>query len=165
MGTKHARKKAARQRATAVASAEQGTTAQARSASTDTEHTAVTDRRGTPLAADCTQSAAAHVLQETAKSAHNSLGASRPLLQQPTVGTSHAAAQSDWWRCPLSGRVMRDPVLYGSGGHSFEREVLEQWLAANPGVDPLTLRALPLGGGNVLTNHALRNMIQQLQLS
>ena len=58
---------------------------------------------------------------------------------------------------------MREPVLYGSGGHSFERAALEQWLAANPGVDPLSQRPLPRGRGGVVPNHALRNLIQQLQ--
>jgi U-box domain len=59
---------------------------------------------------------------------------------------------------------MRDPVLYGSGGHSFKREALEEWLAANPGVDPLTRQPLPFGAATLLPNHALRNMIQQLHL-
>ena len=60
---------------------------------------------------------------------------------------------------------MRDPVLYGSGGHSFEREALEQWLAASPQVHPITKESLPSGEGNVVPNHALRNLLQQLHLS
>jgi U-box domain len=59
---------------------------------------------------------------------------------------------------------MRDPVLYGSEGHSFEREALERWVATNPGVDPLTGQPLAPEGNRVLPNHALRNMIQQLRL-
>ena len=59
---------------------------------------------------------------------------------------------------------MRDPVLCGGGGHSFEREALEQWLTTNPGVDPLSRRPLPPGREALLPNHALRNMLQQLQL-
>jgi U-box domain len=81
-----------------------------------------------------------------------------------TPAADHPAAESDWWRCPLSGEAMRDPVLYGSGGHSFEREALKQWLAANPGVDPLSRQPLPLGRDTPLPNHALRNVIQQLGL-
>jgi U-box domain len=58
---------------------------------------------------------------------------------------------------------MHDPVLFGSEGHSFEREALEEWLAAHPGVDPLTRQPLPFGASSgMLPNHALRNMIQQL---
>ena len=60
---------------------------------------------------------------------------------------------------------MRYPVLCGSGARSFEREALEQWLAANPGVHPLSGQPLPPGeGSTVVPNHALRNVIQQLQL-
>ncbi len=60
---------------------------------------------------------------------------------------------------------MQDPVLCGSGGHSFERDALDQWLAANPGVEPLSGQPLPPGAGSdILANHALRNMIQQLGL-
>lgn len=43
-----------------------------------------------------------------------------------------ALAASDWWRCPLSGRVMRDPVLIGSMGDSFEREALEEVAGSQP---------------------------------
>jgi U-box domain len=60
---------------------------------------------------------------------------------------------------------MRDPVLCGSEGHSFEREALEQWLAAHPGVDPLSRELLPPGAGVIVPNHALRNLIQQLHPS
>ena len=91
-----------------------------------------------------------------------------PCAEPPPYSTMNASSnvntETDWWRCPLSGSVMRDPVLYGSGGHSFEREALERWMAANPGVEPLTRQPLPPGGGGVLPNHALRNMIQELQL-
>ena len=59
---------------------------------------------------------------------------------------------------------MRDPVLCGCEGHSFEREALEQWLAANPGVHPLSRQPLQAGEDSMLPNHALRNMIQQLSL-
>ena len=60
---------------------------------------------------------------------------------------------------------MRDPVLYGSGGHSFEREALEQWLAAHPGVHPISGQPPPPEGSSVVPNHALRNLLQALHLS
>jgi U-box domain len=82
---------------------------------------------------------------------------------KPAAHTA-AMAGSDWWRCPLSGQVMQDPVLYGSEGHSFEREALECWVAANPGVDPFTGQPLPPEGNRVLPNYALRSIIQQLRL-
>jgi U-box domain len=91
---------------------------------------------------------------------------STPLVQQVRVGAGDAAVQADWARCSLSGKMMRDPVLFGSGGHSFEREALEEWLAANPGVDPLSRQPLPPEcSGAVLPNHTLRNMIQQMHLA
>ena len=86
------------------------------------------------------------------------------MSQQPAAAADHPAAEPRWWRCPLSGKVMRDPVLYGDEGHSFERAALEEWLAANPGVDPLSRQPLPPGASNgVLPNHALRNLLQQMQ--
>ena len=86
------------------------------------------------------------------------------MSQQPAAAADHPAVQSDWWCCPLSGKVMRDPVLYGSEGHSFEREALEEWLAANPGMQPLSRQPLPPGTSNgMLPNHALRNLLQQMQ--
>ena len=79
------------------------------------------------------------------------------------AASDYPAAEPDWWRCPLSGEVMQDPVLYGSEGHSFERAALEQWLAANPGVHPISRQPLlPGEGRDVLPNDALRNMIQQM---
>ena len=84
-------------------------------------------------------------------------------LQQPAAAADHPAAEPDWSRCPLSGKVMQDPVLYGSEGHSFERSALEQWLAANPGVHPISRQPLlPGEGRDVLPNDALRTMIQQM---
>ena len=83
-----------------------------------------------------------------------------------SMGAAVATARTEWLRCPLSGSIMRDPVLYGSEGHSFERAALEQWLAANPGVDPLSRQPLPPeSGGAVPPNHTLRNMIQQLHVA
>ena len=99
-------------------------------------------------------------------SMHETPGAAKlPLPHTTVTATSNINTETDWWRCALSGAVMRDPVLYGSGGHSFERAALEQWLAANPGVDPLSGQPFsPAGGGTLLPNHALRNTLQQLQL-
>jgi U-box domain len=95
---------------------------------------------------------------------HETSCAELPLPHSTVNASSNVNTQTDWWRCPLSGSVMRDPVLYGSGGHSFEREALEQWLAANPGVDPLSGQPLPPEGGDLVPNHALRCLIEQLHL-
>ena len=114
-----------------------------------------------PAGADAAQLDAA---QATASSSCDDPSVLEAPLQS-TAADHMPAAQSDWWRCPLSGRVMRDPVLYGSSGHSFEREALEEWSEANPGVEPLSRQPLPPGSTcALLPNHALRNMIQQLRL-
>ena len=59
---------------------------------------------------------------------------------------------------------MRDPVLWGTEGQSFERKALEEWLAAHPGVHPLTRQAVPPEACSVVPNRALRDLLQQLQL-
>lgn len=78
-----------------------------------------------------------------------------------------AEAFPQWCRCPLSGGVMRDPVLLGGGdGTSFERAAVEAWLEAHPGVAPLTLQPLPPSSQlHLISNHALRQMIQQRSIS
>ena len=104
-------------------------------------------------------------MQSAARSTSGGSGIALEPLQPPAVAAGCPAAEADWWRCPLSGEVIQDPpVLCGSGGHSFQREALERWLAANPGVHPLSRQPLPPGEDNVLPNHAVRNMLQQLQL-
>jgi U-box domain len=115
-------------------------------------------------AADAPRPEACAAPRTTAASGDGGPDAAVPPLQHAAVDVADAAAAQDWWRCPLSGGVMRDPVLYGSGGHSFERAALEQWLAANPGVDTLSRQLLPLGGDDLLPNHALRSLLQQLHL-
>jgi U-box domain len=103
--------------------------------------------------------------QAAAITAQSSPSGGRLPTQQST-GATAATAGREWLRCPLSGSFMRDPVLFGGEGHSFEREALEEWLAANPGVDPLSRQPLPPeSSGAMLPNHALRNMIQQMHLA
>ena len=157
--SKRACKKAARQGAGAAsqdhqtADAEDGATA---APASTTAPQVVNTARSSPPAADALQPAA---VPQMVAVAPDSMG-----NEVPSASSSAAApSAADWCRCALSGRVMRDPVLIGSGGHSFEREALEEWLAANPGVDPLSRQPLPPGSGGVLANHALRNLIQQLQ--
>ena len=130
---------------------------------------ATADRKRMPViscdsttAPDATRVVGTAAVPHATCSSQGSPGISTPLVQQPRVGAAHAAVHADWARCSLSGKVMRDPVLFGSGGHSFEREALEEWLTANPGVDPLSLKLLQPGETSVLPNHALRNLIQQL---
>jgi U-box domain len=141
------------------------TAAQPYEVALSTEEEAQTSCNGV-AAADALQLDAAQEMRAPAGSTDDSLScAANQPLQQPAAPLGQASATADWWRCPLSGRVMRDPVLCGSEGHSFERAALEEWLADNPGVEPLTRQPLPPGRGGVLPNHALRNMIQQLHIA
>jgi U-box domain len=164
--TKRARKKAAKQQAAdaAASRAQVANTAALAAAVTPSpaRQAAVTSRCSTPGTEDA-QLEESPAVQARVGSLRDDSGASEVPLQS-TAADHMPAAQSDWWRCPLSGRVMRDPVLYGSSGHSFEREALEEWAAANPGVQPLSREPMPPGSSAVLSNHALRNMIQQLRL-
>ena len=74
----------------------------------------------------------AGAVQAAAATSRNGAGAAKSPPQQSAADAIRQAAESDWWRCLLSGKVMQDPVLYGDGGHSLEREALEQWRVANP---------------------------------
>jgi U-box domain len=161
---KRARKKAARQLQEAAIGTDQQLTdgtAQLSVAEPGAVQEASSTCSSTPPA-NGPQSQAPPVSPPAATSCNEGQDAADLPQQSSALHAARPSAQQEWWRCTLSGRVMRDPVLYGSGGHSFERVVLEGWLAAHPGVDPLSRQPLPPGQGGVLANHALRNMIQQL---
>jgi U-box domain len=162
--TKRARKRAAKQQAAASLPNELpvDVAAQPLAATFDEEQLPVISCDST-TAPDATQVGTAAVPPAT-RSSQGSPCMSTPQVQQSKVGAADAAVQADWARCSLSGKIMRDPVLFGSGGHSFERAALEEWLAANPGVDPLRMELLQSEENSVLPNHALRNLIQQLHL-
>ena len=68
--------------------------------------------------------------------------------------------QNDWL-CPITLSLMRDPVI-AADGHSYERDAITQWFAANS--------TSPKTGGRLLStalipNHALRNTIEQYLLT
>jgi U-box domain len=159
--TKRARKKAARQQSAAAAGD---------AAAADNTATSMVAATGTaePQASAGSSSAAPVTAVLLPAAAAASASAAPPVATDIPAAALPAAQQSaagDWWRCPLSGQVMRDPVLFGGEGHSFERAALEQWLAANPGVDPLSKQLLPPEGGTVVPTHALRNLVQRLHPS
>ena len=164
--SKRARKKAASQQAGTASRAERpsGSAAQPADTVAASDQTPVISCGSTPATGTSLREAGSEV-PAAACSMHKTSGIAKlPLPHSTVTAISNINTETEWWRCPLSGAVMRDPVLYGSGGHSFEREALEQWLAANPGVDPLSGQPLPPGGGTLLPNHALRNTLQQLHL-
>jgi U-box domain len=161
--TKRARKKAAKQQAADGLLNELPVAAQLLAANADQEQMPVISCDSTTVP-DAAQVGTAAVPHATCSST-GSPGIPTPLVHHSKMGAANAAVQPDWARCSLSGKIMLDPVLFGSGGHSFELEALEEWLAANPGVDPLSLKLLQLGESSVLPNHALRNLIQQLHLA
>lgn len=78
----------------------------------------------TPASNDPTAQTA-HDLPSTA-SDNGSSSDEVALSRQPPAAGDHPAADQDWWRCPISSKVMRDLVLLRSEGHSFEREAQEE---------------------------------------
>ena len=163
--TKRARKKAASQHAGTAFRAEQssGPAPQPADNAARCDQASVISCDSTPATGTSLLEAGSE-LPAAAGSMHETSGAELPLPHSTVTASSSVDTETDWWRCPLSGSVMQDPVLYGSSSHSFEREALEQWLAANPGVDPLSGQPLSPGEVTLFPNHALRNTLQQLQL-
>ncbi|XP_076898619.1 U-box domain-containing protein 43-like [Bidens hawaiensis] len=60
--------------------------------------------------------------------------------------------------CPITGDVMEDPVETPTG-HSFEREAIEKWLAAENNVCPVT--KTPLKASALRTNKTLKQSIEE----
>jgi U-box domain len=160
---KRARKKAARQRAAAASPAEDlgGTAAQHPANEAAGSDQPLSSSCSSTLVTESAPRAAAAELQTSACGRHDTAGDANLLLPHSAAKATGATAESDWWRCPLSGNGMRDPVLCGGEGHSFERAALEHWMATNPGVDPVSRQPLPPGAGNVVPNHALRSLLAQ----
>lgn len=67
--------------------------------------------------------------------------------------------------CPISLEVLEDPVI-AADGFSYERRSIEQWFQGGPRgnnnryISPKT--SLPLDHRNLITNYALRGVIQEL---
>jgi len=70
-----------------------------------------------------------------------------------TTGTSAVPSSI----CPITHNVMTDPVI-ASDGHSYEREAILQWLQTSS-KSPLTGQELLTH--TLITNHALRNLIEE----
>jgi len=62
----------------------------------------------------------------------------------------------DSFRCPISGALMREPVV-DPEGNTFDREGIERWLARNP-TSPLTRS--PLTAGQLKPNRALADSLE-----
>lgn len=62
--------------------------------------------------------------------------------------------------CPISLEVMKNPVILGSTGQSYEKEVIELWLRDND-TDPLSNVVLLPEEKVLIPNIALRNLIQE----
>jgi hypothetical protein len=61
--------------------------------------------------------------------------------------------------CPIGHEIMHSPVSCADG-HSYERANIKRWLVSNS-TSPLTGAVLPTKV--VISNHALRNLIQERQ--
>lgn len=64
------------------------------------------------------------------------------------------------FRCSITFEVMRDPVMLGISGHTFERSAIEYWLQNN-NRNPLTNESLTPDERNLTPNISLRNAINQ----
>ncbi len=77
----------------------------------------------------------------------------------PSILNASSNNEPDAFRCFLTGKVMKYPVMTVSG-NSFEKEAIEKWLQDND-TDPSTGEKLP--SKDLIPNHALRNLIDECQ--
>ena len=62
--------------------------------------------------------------------------------------------------CPLSGEIMRDPVILCANGLSYERTEIERWIEEN-GTNPET--GEPLTDRRIVPNPALNHLIVHMR--
>ena len=74
-----------------------------------------------------------------------------------TPATAMPSSLIDTLRCPISGVVMTDPTILVCSGLSYERSVLEHWIAQR-GTDPET--GEPLRDARIVGNVCLRSLIR-----
>jgi hypothetical protein len=60
--------------------------------------------------------------------------------------------------CPISHCLMRDPVILGSTGKTFDKSTIKHCLRTKPNIDPLTNNRLE--SSNLLTNYSVRDLIE-----
>jgi hypothetical protein len=63
----------------------------------------------------------------------------------------------DSLRCPISGVIMRDPVILRCSGVSYEREAIEDWIVEQ-GTDPRS--GEPLRDVCVVQNPCMKGLIE-----
>ena len=76
-----------------------------------------------------------------------------PRSSSGAVGESLSA-----YTCPITYDLMRDPVLLGNTGHTYERVAIESWLRNN-NTDPLTNQSL--NSSELIPNKALGRAIKR----
>ena len=64
-------------------------------------------------------------------------------------------------RCPISGRIMNDPVIVAGTGVSYERDVISLHLNVH-GSDPATGTPLNDSGRRLIQNTGLRGLIGEI---
>lgn len=72
-----------------------------------------------------------------------------------------AVKQDDWMICPLTQKVMEDPVVLAVDGASYERSAITEWLAAN-GTSPVTGQRLTGGDAALVPNRALKSLMEAI---
>jgi hypothetical protein len=63
--------------------------------------------------------------------------------------------------CPISHRIMTDPVILSRSGYSYERQNIVEWLAVH-GTDPMTGELLDDDGKRLIPNPMMVPMIQHV---
>ena len=62
--------------------------------------------------------------------------------------------------CPITNRVMRDPVICVGDGHSYEREAITEWFGTGNRSSPLTNGELSALEIKLVTNHTVSSRHQ-----
>eukprot|EP00976_Prorocentrum_cordatum_P068674 1179241-Prorocentrum_minimum.AAC.4 len=63
-------------------------------------------------------------------------------------------------KCPITLEILRDPVI-DAFEHTFERAAIENALRKKPGFSPLTNERYPNGEARLLSNRAVKDVIQE----
>lgn len=88
-------------------------------------------------------------------SSHSSASTKGSSSKQPieTLKMPHSNLE-----CPITGEIMKDPVMVIATGQTYERKAIEQWFAAN-NTDPLTGRVLQ--DKTIVPNYAIKSLCDE----
>jgi len=91
------------------------------------------------------------VSNNTISPSSNSNNESNTPLERPTSKDDYP------YCCPITGEIMKEPVV-AADGYSYEKQAILEWLSKN-NTSPMTL--LPLPHKNLTANYALQSLIKE----